>query len=79
MQQGAAISMQVARLPETLIQEMAKANPSVQIMEDVHVIEFATAGGLGFSIAGGAELPIDEEDHCIYVTGIQVCTACIIA
>ena len=35
------------------------------------MIEFAIAGGLGFSISGGIDVPLAEEDLCIYVTGIQ--------
>jgi hypothetical protein len=94
LQRAATIHMRVTRLPETLIQEMELAHPSMQIHEvisqldifitrmtsnshacpdiqDVHVIEFAIAGGLGFSISGGIDVPLAEEDLCIYVTGIQ--------
>ena len=34
-------------------------------------MEFPITNGLGLSISGGIDLPISDEDMCIYVTGIQ--------
>ncbi len=70
------VHMIVARLPEGFITEEQDVAPEptndIPVYEDVMEIEFerSATGGLGFSIAGGTDDPVDESDNFIYVTQI---------
>ncbi len=35
------------------------------------MVEFPVTNGLGLTIAGGIDMPMSDEDACIYITGIQ--------
>eukprot|EP00047_Mylnosiga_fluctuans_P023148 m.132850 g.132850 ORF g.132850 m.132850 type:complete len:1148 (+) comp9493_c0_seq6:118-3561(+) len=71
LQQADSVAMRVARLPEALVQELDVTQGGLQLVEDVLVVEFPIANGLGLSISGGIDLPISDDDACIYITGIQ--------
>eukprot|EP00054_Salpingoeca_dolichothecata_P013124 m.73080 g.73080 ORF g.73080 m.73080 type:complete len:1258 (+) comp20312_c0_seq1:14-3787(+) len=59
VQTPAVVQMYVARLPRE------------HIVEDINTIELVKGeGGLGFSIAGGTDVPVEEGDDYIYITSI---------
>eukprot|EP00053_Salpingoeca_punica_P018326 m.179328 g.179328 ORF g.179328 m.179328 type:complete len:1243 (+) comp17406_c0_seq6:229-3957(+) len=63
------VTMTVARLPESMIQELELTNAPA---EETLVIEFQKGEtGLGFSIAGGSDNPVTVGDNSVYVTYIQ--------